>query len=103
MSRKPAAPMPESIRSLLRAKQHPARAVRCPHCGAAEHRPCVVRSNSRLLPQPHPARVTAWARATAVCPACQVEPGVPCHLDGRPFPDGHVHPQRETEARRTAA
>ncbi|URN11321.1 hypothetical protein LUW77_03245 [Streptomyces radiopugnans] len=103
MSRKPAAPMPAEIRSLLRAKQHPARSVPCPHCGAAEHRPCVVRANARRLPQPHPARVTAWARATAVCPACQVEPGIECHLGGRPLRDGRVHPQREAEARRAAA
>lgn len=33
--------------------------------------------------------------------ACQVEPGTPCHLDGRPLPE--PHPQRHDEAKETAA
>jgi hypothetical protein len=103
MTRLPAAPMPASIRDGLRAQHHPARTVACPHCGAAEGRPCQSQKRTRYMPEPHPARVTAWATATAVCPACQVEPTVPCHLDGMPFRTSHVHPQRETEARRTAA
>lgn len=58
-------------------------------------------------PQPsdrtaHPRHVAAWAIATAVCSACQVEPGVPCHLAGVPFPDGHAHPERVKEARRSS-
>ena len=101
MTRKPAAQMPAEIRDLLRAKQHPARAVDCPHCGAVAHRPCRSQSKTRMLPQPHPSRVSAWARTVAVCPACQVEPAVPCHADGRELPV--VHPQRQTEAERWAA
>lgn len=96
-------PMPEEIRAALRAKQHPARSVPCPHCGAAPYRPCRSQARTRLMPDPHPSRVTAWATATAVCPACQVPPGMPCHLGGRALHDGHVHPQREDEARRAAA
>lgn len=103
MTRIPAAPMPDSIRHGLRAVQHPARAVACPHCGAAERRPCTTISGRRRKPEPCPARVSAWVRATAVCPQCQVEPGVPCHLDGRELPGGGVHPRREVEAREVAA
>jgi hypothetical protein len=95
-------PMPTEIRDSLRAKQHPARAVPCPHCDAAEHRPCRSQNRARTMPQPHPARISAWATATAVCPACQVAPGVPCHINGRAL-YGHAHPQRETEARKAAA
>lgn len=103
MTRRPAAPMPADLRQWQRARQHPARSVACPHCGAAEGRPCRNQARTRLKPQPCPSRVTAWATATACCPACQVTPGVPCHLDGRALHAGHVHPQREEEARRTAA
>ncbi|MFD8088704.1 zinc finger domain-containing protein [Streptomyces malaysiensis] len=103
MTRIPGAPMPDSIRHGLRAQQHPARSVACPHCGAKEHRPCTSRSKTRQMPQPHPSRISAWVRATAVCPECQVEPGVPCHLDGRELRDGAVHPRREVEAREVAA
>ncbi|WP_181785120.1 zinc finger domain-containing protein [Streptomyces phytophilus] len=94
-------PMPDSLRHLLRAGQHPARAVACPWCAAAEHRPCVMKTNQRQLPLPHPARISAWVRGVACCPLCQVEPGVECHLDGRPLPQGAVHPARETEAQET--
>lgn len=97
------APMPESIRHGLRAKQHPARAVQCPHCLAAPFRPCRVPVRSVVMAQPHPARVAAWTTAVACCPACQVEPGAPCHDAGRPLHDGAVHPQREREAKVTAA
>lgn len=103
MTRPKAAPMPAELRDSLRANQHPSRAVACPHCGAAEHRPCRSLNRVRFMPEPHPSRVTAWATQAACCPACQVEPGVPCHLDGRPLHHGHVHPQRETEARQVAA
>lgn len=103
MIRQPAAPMPEMIRHTLRAQQHPARTVRCPHCDAHEHRPCTTPSKRRLLTLPHPARISAWARATACCPACQVEPGVSCHNQGRALPGGQVHDRRVAEARETAA
>lgn len=49
-----------------------------------------------------PRHVAAWAIATAVCSACHVEPGAPCHLDGVPFPDGHAHPERIEEASRNS-
>ncbi|MFF4403664.1 hypothetical protein [Streptomyces sp. NPDC001404] len=94
------APMPEDLRHFMRAKHHPARSVDCPHCHAHEHQPCTTRSQRRRLPAPHPQRISAWARATACCPACQVEPGIECHLDGWPLHDGAVHPQRQTEAAR---
>jgi hypothetical protein len=90
--------MPTEIRTFLRSPQHPARAVACPHCGAHAHAPCTTISKRRLTPQPHPSRISAWARATAVCPTCQVEPGVPCHLSGYALPEHHVHPAREQEA-----
>ncbi|WP_277608151.1 zinc finger domain-containing protein [Streptomyces boncukensis] len=35
--------------------------------------------------------------ATAVCPACQVAPGTPCHVDGREIPEPHPQRQREAE------
>lgn len=98
-----AAPMPESLRHFMRAGQHPARSVPCPHCGVGQHKPCQVPSSKRVLNQPHPKRVTAWARATACCPECQVEPGVPCHHTGRALPDGRVHARRYQEAEATAA
>ena len=97
------AEMPETIRHFLRAPQHPARGVECPHCGAHAHRPCTTPSKRRLMPEPHPSRVTAWARTTACCPTCQVAPGQPCHLAGYAIPSNHVHPERITEAKETAA
>lgn len=103
MTRKPAAPMPDNVRHMIRAPHHPARAVQCPHCGAAPHQPCHTPSGRRRMPAPHPQRVSAWVRTVACCPACQVEPGIDCHLDGMPLHDGAVHPQRETEARQVAA
>ncbi|HCA85480.1 MAG TPA: hypothetical protein DEQ61_08305 [Streptomyces sp.] len=101
--RQPAAPMPDSIRHTLRAVQHPARAVACPHCGAHEHQPCRTRTGRRIPALPHPSRIAAWVRITACCPACQVEPGIECHEQGRALRDGGVHPRREIEARETAA
>lgn len=100
-TRRPAAPMPESIRHGLRAKQHPARSVPCPHCGAAAHRPCVLRTRNQVMTQPHPQRVSAWAQTTACCPQCQVVPTVPCHEDGRAR--SIVHVRRQQEAEETAA
>ncbi|MFI5992430.1 hypothetical protein ACIBAC_11335 [Streptomyces sp. NPDC051362] len=95
------APMPEALRHTMRAKQHPARSVPCPHCGAAVRRPCVLRTTGRSLPQPHPQRVSDWARATACCPDCQVTPEVPCHDEGRAR--NTVHARRYQEAEATAA
>jgi hypothetical protein len=105
MTRRPAAEMPDTVRHFLRAKQHPARAVACPHCEAHEHRPCTTKSKRHLIADVpvHPARVSAWVRATAVCPVCQVEPGVECHEAGRALHDGAVHPRRQVEAEETAA
>lgn len=100
MSRRPpGAPVPEVVRSIARAAQHPARAVDCPHCGAHDRAPCTTRSGRRRMPEPHPARITAWVYATAVCPACQVALHTPCHLDGRELPD--PHPQRTALAQET--
>ncbi|MFJ8583667.1 hypothetical protein ACIRD2_03265 [Streptomyces sp. NPDC093595] len=93
--------MPDSLRHFLRAGQHPARAVDCPHCGAAAHRPCRVLANGRVLPDVHPARRSAWARATACCPECQVEPQIACHDEGRARTT--VHHRRYQEAEEAAA
>lgn len=95
------APMPESLRHFMRAQQDPARAVSCPHCGVAAHRPCQLRTRNQLLTQPHPQRRSAWAQATACCPECQVEPTTPCHDEGRAR--GTVHARRYQEAEATAA
>lgn len=99
------ADMPDTVRHFLRAGHHPARATECPHCGAHAHRPCTTRSKRRLLTDApvHPARITAWARATAVCPTCQVAPGAACHLSGYALPGDHVHEARLAEAEVTAA
>jgi hypothetical protein len=101
MNRPPAAPMPIEVRNLMRARQHPARAVDCPHCGAHDRGPCKTISGRRLLTTPHPARVSAWAEASACCPQCQVTRGVPCHEDGRAR--STVHARRYQEAEATAA
>jgi hypothetical protein len=105
VTRKPAAEMPDSVRHFLRAKAHPARAIACPHCEAHEHRPCTTKSKRRLIADVpvHPARLSAWVRATAVCPTCQVEPGVDCHEAGRPLYGSAVHVLRQTEAEEMAA
>lgn len=97
------APMPDSIRHFMRAGQHPARSLPCPHCKVAAHKPCQVPSNGRVLAEPHPQRLALRARTVACCPACQVEPTVPCHNGGRALANGAVHHQRYTEADRSAA
>jgi hypothetical protein len=111
VTRRWGAPAPEGVRHLVRAAHHPARAVDCPHCAAKAHAPCTTLNGRRLSPdrtpdQPpdpvHPARVTAWARTTACCPVCQVEPGTDCHNGGWPLPNGDVHPERQHEAEVTA-
>lgn len=103
MTRRNAADMPEQIRHLVRAKHHPARAVECPHCGAHPHRPCTTPNKRRLMPEPHPKRITAWVTSIAVCPTCQVAPGTACHEAGQALHDGAVHVLRQTEAEETAA
>lgn len=100
-TRRPSAPMPESLRHLMRARQHPARSIPCPHCKAAAHRPCVLRKSGRILPAPHPQRVSDWAQTVACCPDCQVTPTVPCHENGRARLA--VHARRYQEAEETAA
>ncbi|MFD8771371.1 hypothetical protein [Streptomyces sp. NPDC059916] len=95
------ASMPDSLRHFMRAKAHPARSVPCPHCGAAAHKPCRLRTTGRLLPEPHPQRASAWAQTTACCPDCQVEPTAPCHDEGRARTS--VHNRRYQEAEATAA
>ncbi|MBD9721920.1 hypothetical protein PV755_09270 [Streptomyces caniscabiei] len=101
MTIRSSAPMPENLRHFMRAKQHPARSVPCPHCGVAAHKPCVLRKSGRLLTEPHPQRVSAWVQTSACCPQCQVEPTVPCHEEGRAR--SIVHARRIQEAEATAA
>ncbi|MFE9936353.1 zinc finger domain-containing protein [Streptomyces hirsutus] len=55
----------------------------------------------RALTQPRVFRITRWARMVACCPACQVEPGIPCHDNGRALTD--IHPRRIKEAKETCA
>ncbi|MFC9949222.1 hypothetical protein ACFVIN_01415 [Streptomyces prasinus] len=95
------APMPAGLRHVFRSRVHPARSVPCPneHCHARAHQSCTVRVNGRVLKQPHASRITLWARTIACCPACQVEPGTPCHNNGRALAD--VHPRRIEEAKDT--
>lgn len=90
-------PMPAAIRATFQAAHHPARGIGCPRCAALVDRPC--RSPKRVqMDEPHPSRIAAWSILLASCTACQVQPGVPCHLGGRPFTD-HVHTERIAEAR----
>ena len=93
--------MPDEIRHHLRAKQHPARAVDCPHCQALARRPCTTPSKRRILTEPHPQRVSNWAQTIACCPECQVEPTIPCHDNG--WARSTVHNRRYQEAEATAA
>lgn len=97
------APAPDGIRHLTRAQHHPARAVECPHCGAHAHAPCTTISKRRRKTDPCPSRITAWIKASACCPTCQVEPGIDCHNDGWPLGAQTVHAARQTEAEETAA
>jgi len=94
------APMPPQLRHQMRAGHHPARSVECPHCNAKAHQPCALRKSGRTLDKPHASRLVAWARTTACCPACQVEPGIPCHDDG--IARATVHARRYQEAEETA-
>jgi hypothetical protein len=99
------APMPASLRA-GRATPHPARTVRCPHCGAAPGDRCTTRAGRTRIQRLDPcdARLTAWAgHATAVasCTTCQSLPGYDCHHpDGSPAP---VHDARYDEAKEMAA
>lgn len=97
------APMPAALRQ-GRPPRHPALAVRCPHCAAAENVRCTTISGRHTKTAPCPARLAAHATATAVCPTCQVTPGTPCHDDGIQRPDSSpVHNRRYEEAQETAA
>jgi hypothetical protein len=97
------APMPAALRA-GRAAPHPARTVRCPHCGAVEGARCTTISGRHTKTEPCPARLAAHAQQTARCPACQVAPGTPCQDDGIQRPDSSpVHNRRYTEAQETAA
>ncbi|MER7734139.1 hypothetical protein ABTX80_24935 [Streptomyces erythrochromogenes] len=99
------APMPAALRA-GRPPRHPALAHRCPWCGAAENARCTTRSGRTRTVRldPCPARLAAWATATAVCPTCQTAPGYPCHDNGIPLPDtSPVHNARYTEAEEPAA
>ncbi|MFE2850625.1 hypothetical protein ACFXJO_05755 [Streptomyces lavendulae] len=99
------APMPAALRQ-GRPPRHPALAVRCPHCGAAADMRCTTRAGRTRTVRldPCPARLAAHATTTACCPACQVEPGIPCHDDGIQRPDSSpVHNRRYEEAQETAA
>ncbi len=95
------APMPENLRHFMRAKAHPARSVPCAHCGAAAHKPCRLRTRNTVMTQPHPQRVSSWAQTVACCPACQVEPTIPCHDEGRARTT--VHARRYQAAEEVAA
>ncbi|MEU8829403.1 hypothetical protein [Streptomyces sp900116325] len=97
------APMPDSIRHFMRAGQHPARSLPCPWCHARPHQPCTVPSTGKRPAQVHQQRMAAWARTTACCPTCQVEPTTPCHTDGRVLVGDTVHARRYLEAEETAA
>jgi hypothetical protein len=56
-----------------------------------------------IRPGDQDSELQAWAQTTACCPECQVTPTVPCHLAGRPLPDGRIHNRRYQEAKATAA
>ncbi|MFJ2676353.1 hypothetical protein [Streptomyces sp. NPDC087525] len=103
MTRRHAAPMPDSIRKFMgNVAAHPARSVVCPWCRAGVQQPCVIPSSGKTG-RIHQQRMDAWAQLTACCTTCQVTPGVPCHLDGRVLKDGAVHAARHAEAEVTAA
>ena len=89
--------MPEAVRepsATGRRKTSVARVTLVPGTGQ-------FRINGRTLAQPHASRINLWARTVACCPHCQVEPGTPCHNNGRPLAD--VHPRRIQEAKETCA
>lgn len=94
------APMPPELRHQMRSGSHPARAMPCPHCGAKQHQPCILRKSGRILADPHPQRVNTWAQQTACCPECQVTPGTPCHDEG--WARATVHHRRYQEAEAVA-
>jgi hypothetical protein len=54
------------------------------------------------MPQPHPARMAAWARTVASCPTCKAEPTSRCHTNGIPLGDT-VHNRRYQEAEEATA
>ena len=90
------APMPAALRA-GRPAPHPARTVRCPHCGAAPGARCTTVSGRITKSAPCPARIAAHAVAHAACPeaTCQVAPGHPCRdTNGRAV---DTHPARIKE------
>ncbi|WP_251054062.1 hypothetical protein [Streptomyces sp. ISL-66] len=91
--------MPASLRP--GRPRHPAYDHRCPHCSAPEKARCTTISGRHTKTAPCPARLAAWATATACCTTCQVPQTYPCHDNGRRRDD--VHPARYTEAEETAA
>lgn len=103
MTKHQGAPMPATLRHAFRARAHPARSIPCPHepCHARAHQSCRVAVNGRVLKDPHPARISLWAKTVACCPECQVQPGIPCHDDGQALPE--VHDRRIQEAKVTLA
>ena len=103
MTIRPNAPMPAELRHFMRAGQHPARALPCPHCGAAAHKPCRIPSRGVPMTDVHQQRKAARAQLVACCTTCQVEPTIPCHTDGRELAPWTVHAARYTEADRSAA
>lgn len=98
------APAPVEVRIAVRTGRAPALAVGCPHCGARAWARCTSISGRHPITSlpVHDARHHAWAVTIACCPTCQVEPGVPCHHEGRPLPHGEAHPARLKEAEVTA-
>lgn len=103
MTIRPGAPMPDSLRHMIRARQAPACAIACPWCHARPHQACTTPSKRHAPPDPHQQRIAAWAQLIACCPECQVTPTVPCHRDGRALPNGSVHARRYQEAEEVAA
>lgn len=68
---------------------------------AATRRAAIEAGGQIALAEPHPQRLTDWARTTACCPECQVEPTVPCHDEGRERTT--VHDRRYQEAEETCS
>lgn len=80
----------------------PQLSVGCPWCSAGPGQRCATKKGRALRSPIHPARLAWWAVRTACCPACQVEPGIPCRDENGEQLAG-AHPQREVEALKTTA
>lgn len=96
------APMPRELRAMFGRDQHPARQVVCPRCGAEAGQPCHTQARERRMPQPHPARISAWVTRATACPACGAARGERCEANGWPLHDHAVHQQRHDAARYAA-